>query len=235
MEARILNEFRAIVGPAGLITERGATQHLRVRRAHHVSRAAAGGVAAHLHRRGAGDRACVPSRKDSVRGPWLGHGTERRRASGRRWHRHQPLATESHSEVDLANQRSGGRARSDEPERDARVAPDGYFYAPDPSSQPVCSIGGNVAENSGGAHCLKYGFTTTHVLGLEVVLPDGSLVHLGDRTLDTSGIRPARGIRRLGRYARRHHQSYSPHCEEAGGDPGLCWRLSIPPLQREQR
>ena len=48
-----------------------------------------------------------------------------------------------------------------------------YFYAPDPSSQSVCSIGGNVAENAGGAHCLKYGFTTTHVLGLEVVLPDG--------------------------------------------------------------
>ena len=67
------------------------------------------------------------------------------------------------------------------------VASHGYFYAPDPSSQQVCSIGGNVAENSGGAHCLKYGFTTTHVLGLEVVLPDGSLVHLGGRTLDHPG------------------------------------------------
>ncbi|HUE56333.1 MAG TPA: FAD-linked oxidase C-terminal domain-containing protein [Candidatus Udaeobacter sp.] len=62
-----------------------------------------------------------------------------------------------------------------------------YFYAPDPSSQSVCSIGGNVAENSGGAHCLKYGFTTTHVLGLEVVLPDGTLVRLGGKTLDTPG------------------------------------------------
>lgn len=69
----------------------------------------------------------------------------------------------------------------------ARVASRGYFYAPDPSSQSVCSIGGNVAENSGGAHCLKYGFTTTHVLGLEVVLPDGSLVHLGGKTLDAPG------------------------------------------------
>jgi glycolate oxidase len=69
----------------------------------------------------------------------------------------------------------------------ARVAHRDYFYAPDPSSQSVCSIGGNVAENSGGAHCLKYGFTTTHVLGLEVVLPDGSLVHLGGKTLDAPG------------------------------------------------
>jgi glycolate oxidase len=62
-----------------------------------------------------------------------------------------------------------------------------FFYAPDPSSQTVCTIGGNVAENAGGAHCLKYGFTTTHVLGLEVVLPDGSLVHLGGKTLDAPG------------------------------------------------
>jgi glycolate oxidase len=68
-----------------------------------------------------------------------------------------------------------------------RVAQANYFYAPDPSSQSVCSIGGNVAENSGGAHCLKYGFTTTHVLALEVVLPDGSLVHLGKKTLDGPG------------------------------------------------
>ncbi len=68
-----------------------------------------------------------------------------------------------------------------------RVQPHEYFYAPDPSSQSVCSIGGNVAENSGGAHCLKYGFTTTHVLGLEVVLPDGSLVHLGGKSLDAPG------------------------------------------------
>jgi glycolate oxidase len=68
-----------------------------------------------------------------------------------------------------------------------RVQPHAYFYAPDPSSQSVCSIGGNVAENSGGAHCLKYGFTTTHVLGLEVVLPDGSLVHLGGKSLDMPG------------------------------------------------
>jgi glycolate oxidase len=68
-----------------------------------------------------------------------------------------------------------------------RVASRDFFYAPDPSSQSVCSIGGNVAENSGGAHCLKYGFTTTHVLGLEVVLPNGELVHLGAKTIDVPG------------------------------------------------
>jgi len=67
------------------------------------------------------------------------------------------------------------------------VSPHGYFYAPDPSSQSVCSIGGNIAENSGGAHCLKYGFTTTHVIAMEVVLPDGTVIQLGDETLDAPG------------------------------------------------
>jgi glycolate oxidase len=67
------------------------------------------------------------------------------------------------------------------------VSADGYFYAPDPSSQSVCTIGGNIAENSGGAHCLKYGFTTTHVLALEVILPDGSVAHLGSGVWDAPG------------------------------------------------
>jgi glycolate oxidase len=58
------------------------------------------------------------------------------------------------------------------------VADAGFYYAPDPSSQQVCTIGGNVAENSGGAHCLKYGFTVNHVLAAEIVLPDGELVAL---------------------------------------------------------
>src|SRR6202795_4653686 len=58
------------------------------------------------------------------------------------------------------------------------VADAGFYYAPDPSSQQVCTIGGNIAENSGGAHCLKYGFTVNHILAAEIVLPDGELVEL---------------------------------------------------------
>jgi glycolate oxidase len=61
----------------------------------------------------------------------------------------------------------------------AAAAPHGLLYAPDPSSQSVCSIGGNLAFNSGGAHCLKHGMTSNHVLGMKVVLPDGQLVELG--------------------------------------------------------
>ncbi|MBG0561208.1 FAD-linked oxidase C-terminal domain-containing protein [Actinoplanes aureus] len=67
------------------------------------------------------------------------------------------------------------------------ATPYGYYYAPDPSSQQICSIGGNVAENSGGAHCLKYGFTTNHVTGLQVVAPDGEQVQLGGAAPDTPG------------------------------------------------
>src|SRR5689334_11102826 len=67
------------------------------------------------------------------------------------------------------------------------ASPHGYYYAPDPSSQQICSIGGNVAENSGGAHCLKYGFTTNHVVGAQIVAPDGELVRLGGRAPDSPG------------------------------------------------
>jgi glycolate oxidase len=63
----------------------------------------------------------------------------------------------------------------------------GFYYAPDPSSQIICSIGGNVAENSGGVHCLKYGVTTNHVLGLKLVLPDGSIVDVGGEIPEMPG------------------------------------------------
>ncbi|MGE0702554.1 MAG: FAD-binding oxidoreductase [Vicinamibacterales bacterium] len=69
-----------------------------------------------------------------------------------------------------------------------QVAPHGCYYAPDPSSQVVCSIGGNIAENSGGAHCLKYGFTVHHVLAADVVLADGEIITLGGTTLDAPGL-----------------------------------------------
>ncbi|MGB8014857.1 MAG: FAD-linked oxidase C-terminal domain-containing protein [Pseudolabrys sp.] len=67
------------------------------------------------------------------------------------------------------------------------VAYAGFYYAPDPSSQIACTIGGNVAENSGGVHCLKYGMTTNNVLGCEIVLITGEILRLGGRQLDASG------------------------------------------------
>ena len=87
-------------------------------------------------------------------------------------------------EIDIPNRRVVVEPGVTNLEITRQVAPYGYYYAPDPSSQQVCSIGGNVAENSGGAHCLKYGFTTHHVLALDAVMPDGELVHVGGSFAD---------------------------------------------------
>lgn len=67
------------------------------------------------------------------------------------------------------------------------VAPYGLYYAPDPSSQQICTIGGNLAFNAGGAHCLKYGMTSNHILGIKAVLPDGEVVFLGGESLESVG------------------------------------------------
>jgi glycolate oxidase len=91
-------------------------------------------------------------------------------------------------DVDIPNQRITVEPGVINLDVTRRVAPHGYYYAPDPSSQLICSIGGNVAENSGGAHCLKYGFTVHHVLGLEAVLPNGDLIHVGGAALDPLGL-----------------------------------------------
>ena len=89
-------------------------------------------------------------------------------------------------EVDLDDQRVVVEPGVTNSEVSRAVAPT-HFYPPDPSSQAVCTIGGNVAENSGGAHCFKYGFTTNYVTGLEVVLADGEVVQLGGMELDRPG------------------------------------------------
>jgi glycolate oxidase len=89
-------------------------------------------------------------------------------------------------DIDLENQRICVEPGVTNASVTAAVAPR-FFYPPDPSSQIVCSIGGNVAENSGGAHCFKYGFTTNYVCGLELVLADGEMVTIGGRELDPPG------------------------------------------------
>ncbi len=90
-------------------------------------------------------------------------------------------------EVDIANQRVTVEPGVTNLQITKTVASHGFYYAPDPSSQQVCSIGGNVAENSGGAHCLKYGFTVHHVIAVEAVLPDGTVTELGNGFADVAG------------------------------------------------
>ena len=187
MDARILDEFRAMVGKGGLITEPEQLQtyecdaltNFRVMPAAVVLPTSTEQVQAVV-------RLCHRERI-----PFVARGSGTGLSGG-------ALPIESGIvisltrmnrilEVDIPNARAVVEPGVMNLSVTQQVAPYGYFYAPDPSSQQVCTIGGNVAENAGGAHCLKYGFTTTHVLGLEVVLPDGSLVHLGGRTLDRPG------------------------------------------------
>ena len=96
------------------------------------------------------------------------------------------------------------------------VAHAGFYYAPDPSSQIACSIGGNVAENSGGVHCLKYGMTTNNVLGCEIVLMTGEILRIGGKAAENSRLRPDGHHHRLRRPARRHHRDHGADPAEAG-------------------
>jgi glycolate oxidase len=90
-------------------------------------------------------------------------------------------------EIDIENERALVQPGVVNLDITLAVQPFGYFYAPDPSSQRACTIGGNVAENAGGPHTLAYGVTTNHVLGLEAVFPDGSVAQFGGKELDVPG------------------------------------------------
>ena len=137
-------------------------------------------------------------------------------------------------EVDLANQRVCVEPGVTNTAVSSAVAPD-FFYPPDPSSQIVCSIGGNVAENSGGAHCFKYGFTTNYVCGLEVVLPDGELVTLGGARARPARLRPARRVRRLGGHARDRDQGLAARDARAGDGARRSSPSSTPRTRRARR
>ena len=90
-------------------------------------------------------------------------------------------------EIDIPNQRAVVQAGLYNLSLQGALDPYGYLFAPDPASQKVATMGGTVGENAGGPHCLKYGVTTNHVLGLEVVLPDGQVIQLGGKAVDAPG------------------------------------------------
>jgi glycolate oxidase len=90
-------------------------------------------------------------------------------------------------EIDIENERALVEPGVVNLDISLAVQPFGYFYAPDPSSQRACTIGGNVAENAGGPHTLAYGVTTNHVVSLEAVLPDGTVIQAGGKELDVPG------------------------------------------------
>src|ERR1700729_2201265 len=90
-------------------------------------------------------------------------------------------------EIDLENERAVVQPGVVNLDITLAVQPFGYLFAPDPSSQKACTIGGNVAENAGGPHTLAHGVTTNHVVGLEAVLMDGTVIEIGGKELDAAG------------------------------------------------
>ena len=104
-----------------------------------------------------------------------------------RWRAARHGQVQPHPRDRLRQPRRRGRARRHQPRHQHGGAGEGFYYAPDPSSQIACTIGGNVAENSGGVHCLKYGMTTNNILGLEMVLMTGEVLRLGGKHLDAGG------------------------------------------------
>ncbi len=187
MDARIINEFRAVVGNKGLITER---EQLRTYECDGLTNFRIVPSAVLLPSSGEQVQEIVRvCHREHI--PFVARGSGTGLSGGALPFEGGVVISLARLnrilEVDIPNARMVVEPGVINAHVTQQVAPYGYFYAPDPSSQSVCSIGGNVAENSGGAHCLKYGFTTTHVLAMDVVLPDGSLVHMGSRTLDEPG------------------------------------------------
>ena len=113
-------------------------------------------------------------------------------------------------EVDIPNLRARVQPGMFNLEFGNALAPLGYQYLPDPASQKAATLGGNVAENSGGPHCFKYGVTTNHVLGLTVVLPDGEIARIGGQGARRAGLRSDRGLRGQRGHAGNLHRAHGP-------------------------
>jgi glycolate oxidase len=187
MNARLLSEFRAIVGDAGLVVE---PEQLRTYECDGLTLL-----------RVVPDLVLVPSSAQEVQQvvkvchregiPFVARGSGTGLSGGALPVKGGVVISVARMnrilEVDIPNARVVVEPGVTNSAVTAAVSSRGYFFAPDPSSQSVCTVGGNVAENSGGAHCFKYGVTTTYILGLEVVLSDGSLVRLGAKRLDEPG------------------------------------------------
>ena len=197
---------------------------LRDRRAHRLSPAADGGGAAGDHRAGR-RRCCAIATTKASR--WCRAAPAPRCPAARcrsptaccsAW----PSSTASARSISTTGSRWSSRASPISAITNA-VAHAGFYYAPDPSSQIACTIGGNVAENSGGVHCLKYGMTTNNVLGCEMVLMTGEVLRLGGKHLDAGGYDLLGIDHRLGRPARRRHRGDRAHPARSRRPRAPCW------------
>jgi glycolate oxidase len=182
----LIPELESIVGPDRLITH-----------AHQLATYESDGLMQYKARPGA---AVLPDTADEVQQivkachrtgvPFVARGSGTGLSGGALPHEDGVLIVLSRMrailEIDMDNQRVVVEPGVTNLQISEAVGPT-HFYPPDPSSQVVCSIGGNIAENSGGAHCFKYGFTTNYVTGLELVLSDGEVITVGGKSLDHPG------------------------------------------------
>ena len=183
----IVEALRALVPGEGVIDDPNELKALRDRRAHRLPAAADDRRAA--WRRPRRFPRCWPT-AIAMASRWCRAAPVRRyrrRAAAGRRHPARPRQVQPHPRDRLRQPLRDGAAGVANLAISNAVADRGFYYAPDPSSQIACSIGGNVAENAGGVHCLKYGLTTNNVLGVEMVLIDGEVVRLGGKHLDSEG------------------------------------------------
>ena len=185
--AAIATDLRAIVPGEGVVVD-PARCGLRDRRADRLPPDADAGRAAGDGRAGQPRPALLPRERHPRGAARLRHVALRRRAAARRRRAARHVEVQQDPRHRLRQPRASSCSRaspiSASPTRSSHR---GFYYAPDPSSQIACSIGGNVAENSGGVHCLKYGLTANNVLGIEMVLITGEVIRLGGKHLDAEG------------------------------------------------
>ncbi len=202
MTAGLVAELERICGASQVLDRPRPAAHLRVRCARPPSRPPGRRLPARLGGGGARTSSARATRRRRPGSPAARDGSLGRRAPGGRGRRDRALRLRRILEVDLPNARVTVEPGVTNLGRLPRGRADALL-PPDPSSQVVCTVGGNVAENSGGAHCFKYGFTTNYVTGLEVVLPGRRRGRAGREGGRSSRPRPARRVRRLGGDARR--------------------------------
>ena len=184
----IVADLRRLVGPQRRDRRRGRPARLRDRRADRLSPHAAGGRAAGLDRGGLA-RCCATATSNGIKVVARGAGTS---LSGGALPAEDAVVIGVSRmnrvlEIDYVNRIARVEAGITNLGISEAVKAHGFFYAPDPSSQLACTLAGNIAMNSGGAHCLKYGVTTNNVLGLKMVLMDGEVVDIGGAHLDAPG------------------------------------------------
>ena len=219
--ARVLPPARIVTAAAGLAAfESDGLTTFRAR-----PRAV---VLPETRRRSRGHRPALRRGRGAVRGPRQRHQPVGRRGAARGRHRHRAQPPEPRIlEIDPIDRVAVVEPGVINLDVSAAAIPLGLYYAPDPSSQAICTIGGNIAFNSGGAHCFRHGMTLNHVLGLKAVLADGEAGDARRRQPGAGRARPRRRLRRLRGPLRDRARNHAAAAAAAGRLPHRARRLPL--------